>query len=1182
MPFSDRQPRWRLAHRVSIVVLGVVLSGGFASAQLVPPATAIQWLTQTDGDWGTAGNWSGGLIPGSGADVLFGNVSGGPANPDEPVTTVTNNAARPLDSLWFDSSAGIFYTIGGTGTLTLGGGLADDGRLITAISNGGAHSETNINNAIILDDTVAGRARWIVNNSQGGLRLSEAVNLGSQHLRVSGTGATHFSGNLSGTGSLSIVNAFPYSVPHLILNADNSGWSGALNVGVKTLAVVKANGALGTGASTVVAGVNVLSGGGTLAFRSHLGSSLNYTAAAQTIQVGGAGAVRTLGRSGIGAIYHDGGDNTFSGDITLTGTTYFGARGDAGGLTLSGAILGSRFLYKIGSGLMTLTNSSFEVSRLSIDEGVIRVTDPKHLAAAIQFGAAKFFYLNSSGILELSGSLDDVTLGLGTGAGQIRWRGPGGFSASGGDRTVTVSSPAPGGVVQWGRGGFVADWEPLLLSSRYADSKITLKSPINFGSLAIVRVERGTSTAWAEISGVISGNGGWLNKIGPGRLDLTGNNTYAGLTVIGDGVLTGNIPSSNLFMDGGVFGLQSDFTRSMGGGVDQLQWREWSSGGFAGYVDDHVVKIGGSTDQIDWAASFFVQTGYELKFGHYTSDGTVLWDKQLGLGPDQHRTIHVERGIPAAEAERADVSFTQALAGTGGLLTLKGDGRLDIAVDNVDLKLDEIRINGVELRLQQAGRVTAHATNFILKNGGTLTLDNLGTHKAATGGNYEADRIHDDSEITLTASTLRYRGSDAGPYEEKVGTIILEDGANTIDVQSSGSATATLKASGLTKNLFSTANLGLGTLAEFVLNAWTSDYAINDGGGVLIAPWITANGQDWATPIPSGTTTTLSALSNYENGDQDTWAAAHNVAMTSGQTLDKSRAINSLKLDTTDALDLDSYTLTLNAGGLLSIGGGTLSGSGVITTALSCPLYTHVYGGALAFSGGVQLNVPQLVKTGGGSLTFNTNALHNLGRLHLHQGTVDLRQGRINASHIVIGDGAGKDILILPENRWEPLANKPDVTLNGTPYGPGAEYASYNPDEAILRLSGNTKQHLSQLTITDRGTIDFAGGDAALANMLWIDTLTFNNTAARLFIRNWYEHEDYLLVSKSSFSKNDIRLTQIIFDGYQDFPVLAEAYDSKYYMITPFNAPEPSTYGVILGATGLGLWGWRGRRLRKS
>jgi len=658
-------------------------------------------------------------------------------------------------------------------------------------------------------------------------------------------------------------------------------------------------------------------------------------------------------------------------------------------------------------------------------------------------------------------------------------------------------------------------------------------------------------------------------------------------------VLLGNIPNaSNIFLGGGVLGVESDFARSMGSVANQIRWGsagDYRSGGFASYGDDHTVRLNGSTDSINWGATHFVQTGRELKFGHYTADGTVLWDKQLGLGTDQHRTIHVERGIPAAAADRADVSFTQAISGTGGSLTLKGDGRMDIAVDTPDLKLAEIRINGAELRLQQAGRITGQATNFLLKNGGTLTLDNLGTHKAATGGTYDADRIHDDSKITLNASTFRYWGSDTGVSEEEVGQIVLEDGANTIDVQNSDSETAALRASSLTRNLLSTADLALGALAEFVLNSWTPDYAINDASGTPIIPWLTVNGQDWATPTSSGTMTKLSALapSHYHTDGESTWASAHNVALTSTQTLSASRALNSLKLDTAGSLNLGSFTLTLNAGGLLSTTNGTLSGSGTLTTAASRPLYTHVYGGSLTLSGGVQLDVPSLVKAGGGSLVLNTDASHNLGQLYIHQGKVDLQRGRISASHIVIGDGAGKDGLKLPANQWDPLAGKPNVTLRGTPYGPGTEYASYDPDEAILQMGGNTKQRIATLKIENRGTIDWVGGDVATANILWIDALEFNNTDARLFMRNWYEREDYFLISRTWLnSRTETQraqlLSQIIFDGYQDFSVLAIDYDAAYFQITPFHAPEPATYGAILGGIGIGLWGWRGRRLRKS
>jgi len=64
---------------------------------------------------------------------------------------------------------------------------------------------------------------------------------------------------------------------------------------------------------------------------------------------------------------------------------------------------------------------------------------------------------------------------------------------------------------------------------------------------------------------------------------------------------------------------------------------------------------------------------------------------------------------------------------------------------------------------------------------------------------------------------------------------------------------------------------------------------------------------------------------------------------------------------------------------------------------------------------------------------------------------------------------------------------------------------------------------------------------------------------------------------------NDLLLNQIVFEGYQDYFTTFKNYDNDYYQIYPFGAqpaPEPSTYGAILGAAGLGLWSWRKRTQR--
>jgi len=320
-----------------------------ATAQFLPPSTAVKWKAQGHGNWGPTGNWTPVSTPDNGDDVFFGAVPGGALGPE---IRITNNASRTLRSVWFDAASDIWYTIRGTGLLHLGGGLGSNEVVIGVASNLQSVTENNIENRIRLDNSIPGRDLWIVNDSLGGLRLANNLVLGSQNLIVSNTGkplarsAVHFNGAIIGTGDISTVNG---STQHLVLQANNwnSDWSGTLNVGAQTLVFVKRDRALGKGA-------NLVASGGTLGFRSHgHGPLLTYNSPAQAIQVSGTGAVRTWGKPAVGAIYHDGGNNRFFNDITMTGDTWFGARGDQGGLLLGGLISGANYSFtKVGLGLI--------------------------------------------------------------------------------------------------------------------------------------------------------------------------------------------------------------------------------------------------------------------------------------------------------------------------------------------------------------------------------------------------------------------------------------------------------------------------------------------------------------------------------------------------------------------------------------------------------------------------------------------------------------------------------------------------------------------------------------------------------------------------------------------------------------------------------------------------------------
>jgi len=1243
----------------------------------VPPSSAYQWSGAANSSaWSAGGNWVGGAAPTLNADVLFGDL---PSNGPEVAVNV-NNGSKTLKALWFD--AGKWYTLSGA-NLTLGGGLASESPVITVNADWSGMSEINIDNNInfnfagVSGNTGIFRFLEITNHSEGGLRLGGTVSFsngdfqGFSVLRVGGHGATHFANAITGFGLIQTNNN---QTTHLVLSGNNANWRGVVSVTAESLAFIKRNNALpgiGWGGNSQQARAGV-SSGGTLGFRSHgHGPSLNYSSN-HAIQVQGQGAVRQWGRPPVGAVYNDGGQNTFAGGIQMAGDTWFGSRGDRnGGLTLTGQIIGGNYSFtKVGPGLITLTNTNNTwTGNTYLNGGVLRLTDLNALPTYTKNLIGTNVFLTTHQLVFNGGILEFANTSgpnypyhyyfLGNGAGQTSWTGSGGFSASGGTHAVVITSQtqpyAP--VLEWGQNGFVPLGKELLLSSRYANAPIVLPNPIAPGG-ATIRVERGlTADAWALISGTLSGaSKADFTKTGAGLLILSDTNSnYVGQTRISDGALGGFIPmTSNINLRGGVVMLgnlddanATTFTRNVGSAVGQVQWTSSSlsetGGGFAAWAGDQTVKLNNNTSLINWAPGNFVEIWKSLKFGHYTASGTVIWDKQLGLGNDGERKIYIERG---RDLSRADVVFSQQITGAASF-RVEGDGRMDIRVNNPNLQ-STLNIYGAELRLHSAGRLPFVPRINIA--GGTLTLDNRGTHNSTGGGYYTANRLNSSAIINMSGGSLRFwgRGAGAGASIQQINSLVTSSGAINIDMRNalsnsytqfrlkyierfsyehnvSGSvgpvSTSTLN---LTSGQSYFAGESLNTVSlrfsnwgdiintpnpaipETALTTRTN-YEINDHEqGDKILPWATVKGQDWVMPKKSGNYTYLIALPQYHtNIDTTTWDLSRNVSLSqiAPAQLDSSRTINSLRLIGQANLGLDKFNLTLNSGGLLSNGrnkitsnsGARLMGvQGVMGKQTQRPFYAHIYNGHLEIGGRASIYSDyEFVKTGDGTLTLNSAATHYFGKsLYINQGTLSLRQGRMQMGSQLPLDGifiSSGTALELPSHSWDSiiggLGGAPNIFLSGTPYGPGAQYGG---EEAILRMGGNTKLHINEFVIgvgsRNHGTIDWYGGEVGKANILWIEELVIFqegsdlHNGAYLFMRNWYQYEDILLVRKGLW--NSRILPRIIFEGYEDFPVLAIDYDANYWQITPFHSPEPSTYGAILGGVGLVLWGWRRKRRR--
>jgi len=1194
--------RCKLKTYVSIVaacaltkVFALVVALFFASsatAQLVPPLGVRKWQGTGSGLWSNSGNWQGGIPNDNNHHALFGNDA--TATGSTPEIEVQTNGDRKLKSLWFD--AGYWYTISGTNRITINQG--ENGALVMVNSDGTQQSEINIDSDIKFESVPS--PGHIRNYSEGGLRFGGLFLLGDNYIRIGGTGATHIAGPLRGNepnqnsnGNIEVMGDWTKGdQPHFILSGNNPNWGGFLHAYRGGFAIIKADQALGSQSEKHARF------GGTIGFRAHLETPLDYKKPASNniIQAWEMGIVRTGSTHQIGAIYNDGGYTTLGMRISLTstpagqsdtaplGTDFvgFGSRGDReGGLELTNVINGTGTFVKLGPGLIVLNNALGGGDRNNWDKatelraGVLRISTANSLPTGSNIIFAGGIH---GGILELGYGTTSFDYSLGTGGGNIRWTetGDGGFSAHGAARSVKIDG---GTALTWGSTtNFIGDGFALLLSSRYANDVITFENAINLnGGQREVRVARGEDTAHAVLSGELSGEGGGLLKTGDGLLRLTGSNSYTGATRIEAGALRGAVGngSSNIQLAGGILGLDANFTRGLGGSGNQIRWD--GSGGFAAYGSaNHSVNIGGANATLTWGTTGgFIGSGQELRFGHHTANRTVLWDNALALGSDE-RTIRIERGT---NASLAVVNFRQAISGTG-TLNLLGNGRIDLTADNSALS-GTINIYGAELRLHGSGKLGA-VGGFNIRNGGRLVLNN-------TSDNSDANRLNDTANITLAAGTLQLDSATTAISEE-IGDLTLESGANAIEL-SGGVARVELHINKLVRDTGDTSDERatldvLGDL-QFGERLKLSDSASgHEEGGII--PWATVNGSDWVTTETNGSDHYLRLLTSY----QTSFGAGNNVKITSSGSFSGNQTINSLNLQG-----------NLSMGGNLTSTGDprTISGNGSIMTGGILPLYIHTHDN-LTFSDTARINVGSnrdIVKTLGGSLIFNNSAttIHQARDLYIHQGTVELRgNGALQVRRITIGDGAGEDRFILPGGVWNPVkghgSGLPSITLRGTPYDPrGPEYGGA---QAILQLGGDgpnygagTKQRLANLHIEGRGTIDWRGGEVGQANILWIDELTFSSTSDRLFIRNWYEYEDLFLVKKihngQEFDK--YLLNQIVFEGYQDYFTTWKDYDKDYYQIYPFGIrpfPEPSTYGAILAAVGIGLWTWRKRRRQKS
>jgi autotransporter-associated beta strand protein len=230
-------------------------------------------------------------------------------------------------------------------------------------------------------------------------------------------------------------------------------------------------------------------------------------------------------------------------------------------LTVAAPMTGAGALVKSGAGTLVLEGPTAFAGPITINEGSLRTT-----SAAGQ----------ASDVLELRGGVLEITgggvfnrhldFGVPSGPGRISWSavsglplpgvtkedaGSGGFAAVGADVIVDLNGLGASDVV-WEDPSFLRTGYALVLGSRNADACVDMVdniglglSPVAYNAREIRVIDNPAGAAdRARLSGIVfsdsAANNGVLTdllKTGDGVLELAGDNTYIGGTIVAEGTL---------------------------------------------------------------------------------------------------------------------------------------------------------------------------------------------------------------------------------------------------------------------------------------------------------------------------------------------------------------------------------------------------------------------------------------------------------------------------------------------------------------------------------------------------------------------------------------------------------------------------------------------------------------------
>ncbi|MDB5806558.1 MAG: autotransporter protein, partial [Betaproteobacteria bacterium] len=539
----------------------------------------------------------------------------------------------------------------------------------------------------------------------------------------------------------------------------------------------------------------------------------------------------------------------------------------------------------------------------------------------------------------------------------------------------------------------------------------------------------------------ITGIGGTLSQSGGGITILTGNNTYAGNTVVNAGFLqvgnsgtSGSIGAGSLTLNAGTILFNRSDNISYGGAI--------SGGG-------SLAKQG---------AGMLTLTGNNINYSGFTniSRGTLAFNNSNALGTGQVRisggaTLRASASATLANLLEFDPGGTNVAAGGGALLDLQGtlnfvNGLLKFgsATDNGTVMLSSasapgnvanasVEVAGGTLRMGNANGalVAAGASSFTVDTGATVDLNNISTTIGNLQGTGGTVRTGNNPATNLTVNSGSFGGVITGSgnlVKETAGTLVLAGsntytGATTVNagVLQAGVATrafgsnsavtvaggATLDLNGFSQTIGSLAGAGSVALGAAALTTGADNTSTTFAGSIGGSGSLIKNGTgtltlSGANGYSGGTTLNAGTL---QAGADNAFSATGTINTAAGATVDLNNHAQSVSLLTGNGNVLTGGAggvLTENINGALGIYRGVMSGAGGLVV-------NATPGAGLALEGANTYTGTTTINSGILYIGFGT-ATGSLGSGAVVDNSV-LQLNRIGADYTVVNDISGSGTL---------------------------------------------------------------------------------------------------------------------------------------------------------------------------